>query len=673
MRKTSNKDLFEQLNKIIKKRIGKIKDEDFEEAINNMLLKSNIKNLSEYLRIYKYRNAKKEINYDFIKYSYNRSGDLVGHSGQIERLAFDNSSKFFFSTGNDGIIKCWDIKTGFVLNSFIGHRTLINDLCFSKDGTILVSCDSSGIINIWNLFTFDLILTIQCSAGVVFSEFFEIIGDENYNLVCILSNGFVSFYKFNNEKIISQIENDFTIEEPYKAICITDGGRFLLRAGYWPYLILIDTHNPDKCFVFDTNGLTARTICAAKDCLRFAAGCGNWIFQWTFFCEGSSSYGNFNKINKDVAGYWRKITVKIDMDDSCFIDNMCFLKNNNLVCVCSDMKIRIFSDRICKVVINVDLLGSVCPHPIANIFAYCGTFVCFYTMDTLISYEKYDFIVSDFQFSNDGEYFVIGDEIGTLRVYKLTDEIFQIKEQFFSTDFDHLNNVNTQSFLKCNLECTTTINKEVNKEWKLLPYEITSTNNTKNVKIEDMGMEHFISKLMDKDEFKKKYCIFSVEPTAVAEDEESISSLEMSESSEESDIAANVNVVNVSSEDEVIMRRRTAVKTSVSPSVPLRRTYVEESAIPLRRTYNEESSIPLRRTSVEEPVVYRGIRLRRNDTNENPGLEFQHYRRNKRTRKTSNSSTSTEDDEILVRRPRTNNLNNDNGPRIRLRRHRNMY
>lgn len=115
MRKTSNKDFFEQFNKVIKNQIGKINQNDFEEAISNMLSKSNIKNLSEYLRIYKYRNIKSEKNFDHLKYSYNRSGDLVGHSGQIERLAFDNSSNFFFSTGNDGIIKCWDIKTGFVL------------------------------------------------------------------------------------------------------------------------------------------------------------------------------------------------------------------------------------------------------------------------------------------------------------------------------------------------------------------------------------------------------------------------------------------------------------------------------------------------------------------------------------------------------------------------------
>lgn len=652
MRKTSNKDFFEQFNKVIKNQIGKINQNDFEEAISNMLSKSNIKNLSEYLRIYKYRNIKSEKNFDHLKYSYNRSGDLVGHSGQIERLAFDNSSNFFFSTGNDGIIKCWDIKTGFVLNSFIGHCTLINDLCFSKDGTLLVSCDSAGIINIWSLLTFDLILTIHCTSGVVFSEFFEIFDDQNYNLVCILSNGYVNFYKFNNEKIISQTENDFTIEEPYKAICITDGGRFLLRAGYWPYLILIDTHNPEKCFVFETNGLAAKTICAAKDCLRFAAGCGNWIFQWTFFCEGSSSYGNFNKINKDQSGYWRKISVKIEMDDSCYIDNMCFLKNNYLVCVCSDMKIRIFSDRICKIVINVDLLGSVCPHPIDNIFAYCGSFLCFYTMDKLISFEKYDFIVSDFQFSNDGECFVIGDEIGNLRVYRLDDEIYKLKEQFFTTDFDHLNGLNTQIFLKTNLDCTTTINRDINKNWKLIPYNITSINNTKNIKIEDMGMNHFISKLMDKDEFKKKYCIFSVEPTTIPEGDESMSSIEISEDSEESESVSvsNANIQNVSSEDEVVIRRRNSLRTSISPTVTLRRTYVEE------------------------PVVQRGIRLRRNDTNENPGLEFQHYRRKKRTRKNFlQSSESTEDDEILFRRPRTNNINNDNGPRIRLRRHRNMY
>lgn len=665
MQINSNKDLLEIFHKALKKDIN-IDDKDLQEGIENMLTKSNIKNFHEYVRTYQYRtrNNKNSDNYDrykHLKYMYTHSGDLMGHSGQIERIAFDNTGKHVLSGGTDGMIKFWDVDTGLLIHSCIGHRNLVNDLCFSKDGKLVASCDFFGIVNIWDLETLTVRFTIRAHMGVTFAEFFEVLEEINiYNLVIILSNGLVKVYKFNLEGIIEEKENDFTIDEPYKAICITDGGRFFLRAGYWPYLILLDTLNIEKCIIFETNGYAVQTICAAKDCLKFAAGCNNWLIQWTFFYDGNSSNGNFHKTSKNIPGYWRKNVIKIDMEETCTIENMCYLKNNYIIVVCSDLKIRIFSERILRYVIQVDEMGIVCPHPIDNVFAYYGQYLKFFYLDKLISSEKINFNVNDCQFSNDGESFVIGDEVGNVKIYRLNREKYKIKEQFFLSDFEHFTDTNDILYKECKNEYTTDSNRNINIDWKLIPYTLKSISNKRNVMIEDAGFNHFVYKYLDKTKYKRKYCDFIINELNLGQEEGSLSSSEMSdESSDSSDSNHEFKFDNKSSEEDLIIRRRSGFKET-------------------NRSSDIKSPVTLRRNYVEPPIIPpapRGIRLRRNDNNEDEGLEFFHYQRRKPKRKIIKKELNESSEDInssLVKKLRRNNIEDstDKGPKIRLRRHR---
>ena len=49
-------DFIDIFKKTLKKNV-KINDKDLSEAVNNMLIKSNIKNFNEYIRTFKYRNS----------------------------------------------------------------------------------------------------------------------------------------------------------------------------------------------------------------------------------------------------------------------------------------------------------------------------------------------------------------------------------------------------------------------------------------------------------------------------------------------------------------------------------------------------------------------------------------------------------------------------------------
>ncbi|EOB14851.1 Lissencephaly-1 [Nosema bombycis CQ1] len=511
-----------------------IDEEDVRDAMNDLISKANIVNFSEFVRFYKYRHFadlhkfdKENVYAKFYhrKFKYKEIGELLGHSGQIDRICFDNSSDFFFTASTDGIIKSWDIQTGFLIHSFIAHRSLVNDLCFSKDGKLFASCDFFGTLNIWSLETREVIIDLQFHVGVDFTEFLTTDDKEEvYSLVVILSTGLLRTYRFDLNGVLEIHENDIHANEALKAICITDGGRFLLRGGYWPYLIVLDTFRPQECIIFDTDGLSVHTLCASKDCLKFAAACANFLFQWNFSVDGNPTHGNFNKSTKDLKGYWTKSIVQVDPCETFNIERMCYLKDDFIVCVCSDSKIRIFSGNRLRNLIEVEEIGIVCPHHSENVFALCGTSIKFYYLEKLVVSIPISFNVTDCQFSNDGSYFVVGDDFGKVRVFGLTSRTYQLNEQFFSSDLAHINSLNENIRMPCDNSHTIDTNRKINTIWTITPYKTTPSEDKSNFIAEGLGFHHLEKNYMDKEKYNKKYGVVAV-PETYAHEEEAYSEI----------------------------------------------------------------------------------------------------------------------------------------------------
>ncbi|KAF9763564.1 Lissencephaly-1 like protein [Nosema granulosis] len=573
-----------------------IKNEDVAEAVSCLIERANIKNFSEFVRIYKYRHqssvleAKSSVyaHLYYKKFKYKQIGELLGHSGQIDRVCFDNSSEFFFTASTDGMIKMWNTKTGFLVHSFIAHRSLVNDLCFSKDGRLMVSCDFFGTLNIWSLETKEVLNSFQFHIGVDFTEFFACEEIEGvYNLVVILSTGILRTYKFNTTEIIEIQENDIHANEMVKAICITDGGRFLLRGGYWPYLIVLDTTRPKECIIFDTDGLSVHTLCASKDCLQFAAACANYLYQWSFQVDGSPSHGNFHKSNTDLRGYWLKTITQVDPQESFNIERMCYLKDNYIVCVCSDFKIRIYAGTILKGLIDVEEQGVVCPHPSENVFALCGSTIKFYYIETkrnfsikLVESIEINFNVTDCQFSNDGYYFIIGDDFGKARVFSLVGQSYSLSEQFFLSDFNHINSLNENVNMACDRSKTVDTNRNTNEAWQKTEYAISFTSNRSNSITEDLAFKHLERNFIDKEKYIKKYGMLFVPEANTVEEESEVSSI--SDSVEFSDAEYDESESESEEKGLGIVLRRTLNEEPVR-KFQRRRIVLEESSSEERR------------------------------------------------------------------------------------------
>lgn len=555
-----------------------LRGEELERAVREMLRKAKITNFEEYIRSYKYRRrgmnrlqetmvyGKEDSIFHTSREMFRSNMELLGHSGQVDRICFDQGNRFFMSGGSDGMIKLWDVYSGLLVHSFIGHRNFVSDLCISSDGKILVSCDSHGLLSAWSLECFEILFQLELGCEIIFTEFFDTSDGSTYNLIVVLSRGVVKTYKLEGGRVMSESENLCLLDEAVKGLCFTDGGRFLLCSGWWPFLVVFDTQNFDGCIVLETNGMPVNTICGTKKGLKIAAACDSQVFQWTFFTEGNPGMGNFKRRTKDTSlqGHWKRSIIKIDIGEGELVERICYLRDNFLLCICTDLKIRIYAGTELRCVIDTPEMGIAYPHPLENVFALCGSNLRVYSMEGLIYEEMLSFGINDAQFSNDGEFFVFGDERGVIRVISMNFLPRPPKEQFFLSDLDHLNSTEWNGVVGRTKESTYESDRRRNEDWHQVEYIVTGKQSS-CIGVEDLGSKHFMKDLINLESFRRKYMNSplpgesqTVEQATISEDSSSLVEDTESELSEES--------VDYTSDEEMSEKSREA---------PLRRFFID--------------------------------------------------------------------------------------------------
>jgi WD40 repeat protein len=78
---------------------------------------------------------------------------LPGHKGGVLALAFAADGKMLASSGQDQIIRLWNVQTGQLVRSLTGHRAAVQEIAFSPDGKRLISASVDAAIRLWDLTT----------------------------------------------------------------------------------------------------------------------------------------------------------------------------------------------------------------------------------------------------------------------------------------------------------------------------------------------------------------------------------------------------------------------------------------------------------------------------------------------------------------------------------------
>lgn len=86
--------------------------------------------------------------------------DLIGHTGNINTVAFSPDNKFIISTSVDNTLRIWDANTGVQIGKTLkGHAGNVRFAEFSHDGKLIVSASEDRTVRIWNFNTGMLLLS----------------------------------------------------------------------------------------------------------------------------------------------------------------------------------------------------------------------------------------------------------------------------------------------------------------------------------------------------------------------------------------------------------------------------------------------------------------------------------------------------------------------------------
>lgn len=103
---------------------------------------------------------------------------------EVSCLCFDNTGRYVYSGGDDGLIKCWYAMTGQLLNSLKCFHA-ITDLIISPDNNYIMAGTLIGELRIWSRENLIKICTLSLGSTSINNIKWNYISNELYILACI--------------------------------------------------------------------------------------------------------------------------------------------------------------------------------------------------------------------------------------------------------------------------------------------------------------------------------------------------------------------------------------------------------------------------------------------------------------------------------------------------------
>lgn len=91
---------------------------------------------------------------------------FVGHAGSVFKAVFSPDGKTIYSASSDQTIRVWDVKTGKTKQLLVGHAGPVEALDISADGRRLYSGCDRGILKIWDLSDSDAVCVETVSGAI---------------------------------------------------------------------------------------------------------------------------------------------------------------------------------------------------------------------------------------------------------------------------------------------------------------------------------------------------------------------------------------------------------------------------------------------------------------------------------------------------------------------------
>ncbi len=71
------------------------------------------------------------------------------HPDVITRMAWHPTQPLVFTACLDGMVRCWDLRTGAMVKQFGGHTAGIQDLALSPDGSMIITASDDNTAKVF--------------------------------------------------------------------------------------------------------------------------------------------------------------------------------------------------------------------------------------------------------------------------------------------------------------------------------------------------------------------------------------------------------------------------------------------------------------------------------------------------------------------------------------------
>jgi WD40 repeat protein len=88
---------------------------------------------------------------DLSNIEYSRYPEFLGHSGNVESVAFSPDDKYLASGSKDKTVKLWSVESQKEITTLQGHSSSVKSVAFSPDGKYLASGSDDKTVKLWSV------------------------------------------------------------------------------------------------------------------------------------------------------------------------------------------------------------------------------------------------------------------------------------------------------------------------------------------------------------------------------------------------------------------------------------------------------------------------------------------------------------------------------------------
>ncbi len=150
---------------------------------------------------------------------------LNGHRAGVTGIAISRDGKVLASSGSDGHIYLWNLRTAKLLTTLTGHSGPVHTIAISTDGQLLVSGSDDQTIKLWHVRTGEFIRTLAGHTGAVRAI---AISPDRHLLVSGSQDGTVRIWNLSSGKLLYVLDEHAA---PIWAVALSADGRMILSGG----------------------------------------------------------------------------------------------------------------------------------------------------------------------------------------------------------------------------------------------------------------------------------------------------------------------------------------------------------------------------------------------------------------------------------------------------------